>query len=97
MKISKVNYPRSNIFVLISWTFPSILALQKVVYIYMVTIGTVQIRLEHTHPIMYLKSIFEVHFYLYFSWKTVDFLHIIPLLNDRTWLILLIFISPFSW
>ena len=39
----------------------------------MVTIGTVQIGLEHTHLIMYLKSIFEVHFYLYFSWKTFDF------------------------
>ena len=54
MKISKVNYPRSNIFILISWTFPSIFALPKVVYVYMVTIGTVQIGLEHTHPIMYL-------------------------------------------
>ena len=28
----------------------------------MVTISTIQIRLEHTHPIMYLKSIFKYTF-----------------------------------
>ena len=54
-------------FLLISWTFSLILALQKLVCVYyLLTIDTVVVGLESTHPIMYLKSISKVYFYLYF-------------------------------
>ena len=52
-------------FLLISWTFSLILALQKLVCVYyLLTIDTVVVGLESTHPIMYLKSISKVYFYL---------------------------------
>ena len=66
-------------FLLISWTFSLIPALQKLVYVclyiyYLLRIDTVLVGLESTHPIMYSKSISKVYFYLYFIYLIYNFL-----------------------
>ena len=102
-KFQKLIIPRSDMFLLISWTFSLIFALQKLVcmcvhiyiYIYyLLRIDTVLVGLESTHPIMYSKSISKVYFYLYFIYLIYNFLPYLSFfsLTLQVWILIILIV-----